>query len=189
MLGIPAIISHTLKSEKFPIYTQQISGILIESKDLKIKTYPNFSLKIMANNITIKQNDSIIFNAENIDAKIFIPSLFLKKVIIYNSKAQTLKINIKRKIDNKYYIGKFVINVDILKNIIQKILKTNVNELSINLKDEIINKDYVLTIKDINLTYNKHKLLKLNANSQLFTSNNKPTIIETDLNINDEWKN
>ena len=77
---VPAQLNSLLQTDRLSAAVEQKTGFKLSYKNAAIETFPSLSIKIFAENISLKdRNNNSILCAKNADISLFLPSLLLKK--------------------------------------------------------------------------------------------------------------
>ena len=65
----------SISEKEFVTLVKEKTGLVLNYEKLKLKTYPDFDVKICADNLLLSDKKQKIVTVKNIDTKIFFPTL------------------------------------------------------------------------------------------------------------------
>ncbi len=181
LFALPYLLNKELSSGKINSTVQQKTGLNLAFKNTNVKTYPDFSIRFSAKDISITdKNKKKIFTAENINTKIWLPSFALKKLTLKSFNADNTKIVIVRQKDKKLYLGDYQLKISPnFSDINSDLNGIKVNNADIILDDRLINKKLNAKIHSLDFYYQKSQKIGLVINSDIFINDQKKTEIYT----------
>lgn len=160
---IPFMVNKIIYKESFHKFIENKTNIVINYKNPEIKTYLLPYLSIKADNINIKDSQKDILYANNLDVKISLLPLLIKKMQFKYLRAQNLDLNIIRDKQGNFNFQKLF---QPKKN---SIIKISYNNALIDIENYKIKA----------LDEEADKVLEVNGQSLLFKSNKDKIYIKT----------
>lgn len=181
--GVPTLINACLNTIDIPKIVKEQTNLNLEYNNVKIKTYPNFSLRIKVNDITLTDENNLVANVSNLDTRISLPTIILKKINIKNVTIKDATLNITRKNDKRFYLGNYLMKLENRKKQLNvAIKKSDFQSINLKLSDKYIKQTTDLKIQNTNFSYIKNSQLKLKTNSSIWINNEHKSLIVADIN-------
>lgn len=179
VFGLSAYINSVLNSGKLEKQIKDKTGIVLSLADPKVKTYPDFSIRFVADNIVVEDSSSKIMSADNVNFRVSLIPILYKKISIKALKSENLYFYLVRKQDKKIYLGSFPVNLKIKSpdDINLDINGIKLHNANIIFDDKVVNKKIHTKIKAADFYYKKNKSAGLVLKSQIFINDNKKTDI------------
>lgn len=165
------VISYFLNVDRLQEIVKNQSGLELSLSKPKIRTLPNLSLQMSAEKLLVSLPDSNknIFNGENLQISIFLPSLFFKNISISSFSAKKIGIDIARNPDGEFNFKKYLNNRSKVPfNLKLKHAKLAFNVFLFNFYDE--KNQSVITFQSDKLFFdlkNNPKKLNIDTNAKL----------------------
>ena len=183
LLCLPAILNKKLNSDSISITIKEKTGFDFKCNNIQLKTYPDFSMRITANGISIKDSNKVdIVSSRKIDTVVYLPDIILKKLSIKGLKADKTYLSLTRKKDKNFYLGGYKIVIPDKKNKLDIELNgIKIRDTLISFNDELVNKKIDFNIPSADFYYKKKKTIGLIVNSDIIVNNTQKSKIH--LNI------
>lgn len=180
---LPAFVNSFFEKKEFVTLVKEKTGLDLNYKKIKLKTYPDFSAKISADNLTLFDKKQKIVTVKNIDTKIFLPTLLFKKLTLKSLHANDFSLLVIRNKDKNLYFGNYKIpfNFDVKEDVNLDLDNLNIINSTITFDDKLVNQTIKGNISKTHLLYKKNKKLKLVLDSEIFVNNKAKTFINVDL--------
>ncbi len=178
---VPAQLNSLLQTDRLSAAVEQKTGFKLSYKNAAIETFPSLSIKIFAENISLKdRNNNSILCAKNADISLFLPSLLLKKITVKSAAANDLKFILTRKKDKKFYLGHLPLNLDTKQKIDADINSFHISNSDFILKDELINKQLDIRIVNADISYKKNKKVSAKIISEILVNSKQKSSVNID---------
>ena len=134
----PKVVNINNHKEEINKIAMHMAGVDLGFENINFKTYPDFSVKIFAKNIDVKNLAKI----EDLELKIGLPKLIFKKLSVRELKTHNTKINIVRFEDNSTNIDKVInklpVNIELNKT------KIDINNYKLFFNDKFVNQNTLI---------------------------------------------
>lgn len=177
---VPFFLNKKLNSDELSSLVKQKTGICLKYDSAKIKTYPDFSIRLIVKDFSLKDKiDTKIAAAKNIDASVSLPPLAFKKLSVKGFKAEDFYFEFSRHTDKKLYLGDYALNlnIDTKKEINADINGVKIRNANILFDDRVVNKKISTKIPSADFYYKKNKTFGLILHSDILVNNTKKTNI------------
>ena len=181
---LPYIANKEISSEKINKIVNQKTGLFINYQNTKIITYPDFSIRLKAKYIELKDNqNNIVFSTENLDTKVWLPSFIFKKLTLQTLETDNFFTIISREKNKKFYLGNFELNINPNKTFETNadLDKIKIKNANITIDDKLISKKLNTQIHSFDFYYKQKKFISLNINADIFINDKKKTEVYTKL--------
>ena len=177
---LPAILNKKLNSNSISITIKEKTGLDFKCNNIKLKTYPDFSLRITANEISIKDINKVdIVSSRKIDTVVYLPDIIFKKISIVGLKTDKTYLSLTRKKDKNFYLGRYKIVIPDKKNNLDIELNgIKIRDTLISFNDELVNKKIDFNIPSADFYYKKKRTIGLIVNSDIIVNNTQKSKIQ-----------
>lgn len=180
---LPAIVNNLLKSGRVCEMLKKNTGLSLIFDSVKVQAYPDFTLKVSTDGLSIKDSAKTIFAADEGEISLRVLPLIKGDLSIASLNADDLQIVFSRRKDKKIYFGNYVINTNFneYKNIHPDIDSLTLTNADVTFDDELIKRKTDLKIRSVDFLYKKHKRIKLVLDSGMYINGKKQTSVAADI--------
>lgn len=185
VLCASSLLNSATNYKIFQAVVEKKIGCKLYSQNLKIKTYPDFSIHISADKIELNCEKSIPFYASNVDVNFNIFTLFTNRICVKSVNADELRLEILKDKDKNVLFGRYLVTQDISFDktfcLVENLKFSNSQFV---FKDVEYNKIYLANLKTTEINYKKNRRLYLKTDAKLFVNNVLKTTVFSDFDIN-----
>ncbi len=174
------VVNSFLKSDRVKNIVDQETGLVLSYKSAQVKTYPNFSVRLLVDEIALKTSDTkTVFSAKNFDTTVLTIPLLFKKISVLGLKTENLRLILSRNSDGKIYVGNYLVNIPKIEN---ESFDFNLNGIKIRdavlvLQDKVTGKVLNSKINSAHFYYKKNKIVGLILSADFFVNEKKKSDI------------
>ena len=174
------VVNSFLKSDRVKNIVDQETGLVLSYKSAQVKTYPNFSIRLLVDDVALKTSDTkTVFSAKNFDTTVLTIPLLFKKISVLGLKTENLMLILSRNSDGNIYIGNYLVNIPKIES---ESFDFNLNGIKIRdavlvLQDKVTGKVLNSKVNSADFYYKKNKIVGLILSADFFVNEKKKSDI------------